>query len=302
VSSLQAEEPVFSGPQIGEKLPELKSLGLFGEQEGKSLDLISGTSDGPVLVVFFHQLTRPAFGLMRAITKFAAEREDPRIQTGVVFLTDDLTQTVQWAGNVRRLLPDQVTYAVSPDGQEGPGAYGLNRNVTLTILVGKEGKVTANFALVQPQLQADGPKILRAIADVTGGGTIPDIESLDPRYALRMSAQEGRGRPNMAGRQGSGRGANDPELTALLRAVINKQADESQVREAAAKVEAYVTEQPSAGRELARIVTTIIDAGKIENYGTETAQSILRQWRDKYGRQPAARDSTPQPKSDQDEE
>ena len=55
------------------------------------------------------------------------------------------------------------------EGKEGPGSYGLNRNVTLTILVGKEGKVTANFALVQPSTQADLPKILEEVAKVAGG-------------------------------------------------------------------------------------------------------------------------------------
>jgi len=38
-------------------------------------------------------------------------------------------------------------------GTEGPGRYGVNRNVTLTILIVSENKVSANFALVQPSAQ-----------------------------------------------------------------------------------------------------------------------------------------------------
>ena len=52
---------------------------------------------------------------------------------------------------------------VSVDGAEGPGAWGLNREVAMTVVVGKDGKATANFALVQPSVQSDGPKIFAAM-------------------------------------------------------------------------------------------------------------------------------------------
>lgn len=307
LSSVRAEDPVFSGPQVGERLPALPCLGLTGDLEGKSFDLIETSAGGPVLIVFFHELTRPGFGLMRAVTGFAGQRAEQGMKAGVVFLTDDLTETTNWAGNVRQLFNDRVTYAASPDGKEGPGAYGLNRNVTLTILVADQGKVTANFALVQPQLQADGPKILRAIADVTGGGEIPSIQSLGPNGGERMRGREQAERERMAGRpgagqRGEGRGEMDPELTGMLRAVINREADAAQVREAAAKVESYVADRPAARRELARIVTTIIDAGKLENYGTVAAQGVLRQWKEKYGGESAEREPSAPTKGDGGEE
>jgi hypothetical protein len=50
----------------------------------------------------------------------------------------------------------------------------------MTVLVGKDDKVTANFALVQPSLQADGPKIAAAIADALGqpAPTAEELEKL----------------------------------------------------------------------------------------------------------------------------
>lgn len=80
--------------------------------------------------------------------------------------------------------------------------------------------------------------------------------------------------------QQRGRGPSDPALGSLLRAVINKQASDEAVREAATKVEAYIAENESARKELARIVNTVVNSGKIENYGTATAQQILRKWLD----------------------
>jgi len=50
-------------------------------------------------------------------------------------------------------MADKAPTGISPDGEEGPGSYGLNRKMTLTILVANKGKVTANFALVQRTLR-----------------------------------------------------------------------------------------------------------------------------------------------------
>jgi len=178
---LWADEPEFSGPQPGEALPELKVRGVFGEAAGKDFDLIAAADGKPVVLVFVHARTRPAFGLTNTLMRYAARRKDDGLQSGVVFLTDDPTATEQWMKVVERHFPKGAEYVLSKDGQEGPGAYGLNRNVTLTVLVGKENKVTANFALVQPSLPADGPKILAAIVAASGGGEVPDIAELGGR-------------------------------------------------------------------------------------------------------------------------
>lgn len=295
-----AETPVFSGPQVGESLPSLTIQGVLGEHDGKTIDLVAEADGGPLLIVFFHELTRPGFALTRAVTNYAATRKTQGMTTSVVFLGDDATERIKWAGQNRHLFSDQVIYGVSPDGGEGPGAYGLNRNVTLTIVVANEGKVTANFALVQPQLQADGPGILKAIVAVSGGGEVPSVDELEPRYARGENMRGNVNRPNM---DATGERAEaDPKLSTMLRAVINKQAGSEQVRKAAASIEAYVAENESARRELARIVTTVVNSGKIENYGTATAQEILRQWLSKYGEPKPATGDADQDDADQDDE
>ena len=64
-------------------------------------------------------------------------------------------------------MPNAVLKGISPDGREGPGSYGLNRNVAQTILIAKDGKVLHNFAFTQPLLYTD-PHLLGAIADAVG--------------------------------------------------------------------------------------------------------------------------------------
>jgi len=287
-----ADDAVFSGPQVGEKLPSFKVKGVFGDLAGKELDLIERADGKAVALIFVHVKTRPAFGLTNTIMKYAATRSKDGLQNAVIFLTDDPTPMLEWMNRVKNILPKGVTHVISTDGAEGPGSYGLNRNVALTVLIGKEGKVTGNFALVQPDLGVDGPKILEAIVSAIGGGKVPTIAELGgPRYS-------GQTRQNMRGKNAKNAknannakkrpNQNDPQLTSLLRSVINKQASEEDVKKAAAEVEAYIAKNEAARRQLGQITNRVVNGGKLSNYGTEAAQVILKRWSKEFG--PPARD------------
>jgi anti-sigma factor RsiW len=54
------------------------------------------------------------------------------------------------------------------------------------------------------------------------------------------------------------------------------------VDEAAAAVEAWIEKDEAARKEIARISNTIVNSGKLENYGTPRCQEILRKWAEKY--------------------
>jgi hypothetical protein len=277
-----ADDPIFSGPQVGEMIPPLKAKGVFGDLADNEIDIIKRGDSGPVALIFVHGRTRPAFGLTNSIMKWAVSRDG--LQCAVVFLTDDATATSDWMRRIKSYFPEGVTHAVSVDGAEGPGSFGLNRNVTLTVLVGNQGKVSANLALVQPSLPADGPKILKAIVDVTGGGKVPTIAEIGGgRYAPDAAR-------NMRAMQ-----LNDPKLTSLLRAVINKQATKDEVTEAVAAVEKYVADRTAARRQIGQIAGRIVNSDKLSNYGTEAAQQTLREWAKKYGESRKARKDDSKP-------
>lgn len=283
VTEGSAADPVFSGPQVGEKLPPFKVQGVFGDLAAQEIDLVERADGKSIALIFVHERTRPGFALTNAVMKYAATRADKGLLSSVVYLTEDATATEKWVNLVQKNLPQGVIHAISMNGIEGPGAYGLNRNVSLTVLVGQEGKVTANFALVQPSLQADGPKILEAIVKASGGGKVPTVaEIAGPRYG------------GQAGKRMQ-RSQNDPQLTNLLRAVINKQASAEEVKEAAAAVDKYVATSENGRRELGRISNTVVKGGKLSNYGTPAAQEILKAWAKKY---PAAAPNRPQRKND----
>jgi hypothetical protein len=271
-----AEDPVFSGPQVSEALTSFPLKGVFGDAAGKDLDVIADADDGPVVLIFVHERTRPAFGLMRTVMRMVAGRRDDGIVGATVFLTDDLTETENWMNRIPQYFPEGITIGISPEGQEGPGAYGLNRNVALTVLVGNEDKVTANFALVQPSVQADGPKIFAAIVDALGGGEVPDVSEFSgPRY---RGADDSRpnNRPPRGGNQ------TNENLRPLLQPVIDRNATAEEVAAAAKAVEEYAAEHPEARLEIGRIGRRIVEAGVLENYGTAAAQEYIRKWAKEY--------------------
>src|SRR5688572_23335464 len=158
-SFLLAADPVFSGPQADEKLPAFKVRGVFDTDAGKELDFVTQADGKPIVLIFVHDLNRQSISVVRVLSSYTVSRAKDGLHTGVVWLDADATEAENTLKRIKHALTPHAPTGVSLDGREGPGAYGLNRNVQLTILVGKAGKVTANFALVQPSLQADLPKI-----------------------------------------------------------------------------------------------------------------------------------------------
>ncbi|MDZ4781842.1 MAG: hypothetical protein SGJ19_16445 [Planctomycetia bacterium] len=260
------EERVYSGPQAGETLAPFTVRGVFDDDAGKEFDFIAEAAGKPIVLVFVHDVNRPSIALTRTLTSYTSSRAKDGLTTGIVWLDADATEAENTLKRIRHALAPDARVGISLDGKEGPGAYGLNRNVTLTILVGNEGKVTANFALVQPSLQADLPKILDEVVRVAGG-TAPPLETLLGAGAMRPPAGD----------------ADMDKLRGLLRPVIQRDASEEEVDRAAKALEIYVETEDAARREVGRIANTIISAGKLSNYGTPTAQRYLEKWAKEYG-------------------
>ena len=263
---VHGDDEAFSGPQVGERLVPFTARGTSGDVAGKEFDLVKTADGKPTFVIFVHEVTRPSLGLTRLIMSYAATRASDGLVSGVVFLSADPTETENWMKRASNALPKDVAIGISPDGQEGPGAYGLNRNVALTVLVGKENKVTANFALVQPSIQADAPKIAKEIVEVLGGGKVPTLAEMGARgYDDTTNAR-----------------MNDPKLESLLRSLIQKTATAEQVQEAVTGIEAYVADKPAAQQRIGDTARRIIEAGKLDSYGTPPAQKQLKVWAEKY--------------------
>jgi hypothetical protein len=278
-----AEDKVYSGPQPGEKLAPFKVRGILDLDAGKDLDFVTAAKGKPVVLVFVHDLNRQSVGMVRVLTTYTKTRAKDGLTTGVIWLSDDVSEAESTIKRIKHALTEGVPIGVSPDGREGPGTYGLNRKVQLTILVGNKDKVAANFALVQPSLQADLPKILDSVVKEVGGKA-PKLEEIE-------GAMAGRKEPV---RKEPAKGP-DENLRGLLRPVIRLDATPEDVDKAAKAVEEYVAKNPAAKADIRSIANRIIDAGKLTDYGTPKAQEYLKKWAKEYG--PAKKDDeTPRKK------
>lgn len=261
------QDPVFSGPQPGERLSAFKVRGVYDRDAGKELDFVTTADGKPLVLLFVHDVNRLSISFTRVLMNYVHSRAKDGLAGGVVWLAEDLTSGEEALKRIQHAMP-RTPVGISVDGKEGPGAYGLNRKVMLTVVVGKENKVTANFALIQPSLQADMPKVLTEIVRLVGG-TVPKVDDL--------MKQEGMAPARPAANE------PDPKLRELLRPVIRKDATEKEVDEAAAAVEKYAKENEAARKDIGRISKTIVDSGKLENYGTARAQEYLKKWAKEYG-------------------
>jgi hypothetical protein len=256
----------FSGPQVGEKMPSIKLEKVIGENAGDAYEMEFAGKDTKVLI-FLHERTRIAFGLANAVMKMVADHPD-KVSGTICVLSNDSPETRDWINRVKNNFPKKIDVAVSPDGVEGPGSLGLNRHVMLTILVANNEKVDANFALTEPSLNADGQKIVDAICKSASIETVPQIT----KYAPQMRGEMNRGQ----------RAAPNEELRPYLSRVIQKDASDEDVVAAAERLEKYLADKPEMQKAVGQIAKRIIDAGRLENYGTEKAQEYLKKWADEF--------------------
>lgn len=260
-------EPTYSGPQAGEKITGFQMRLVFDDDAGKVIDPVAEAMGRPILLVFVHQANRPTLGLVRALMQYASRRANDGLESAVIWLLDDATAGEEFLNRARHALPKDARIGISIDGAEGPGAYGLNRKVALTILIAKTDRIAANFALVQPSVQADAPRIFAALVKLIGG-TPPTLEELGvtaPRAdAVRKTTEQ--------------EPPADPKLRDLFRPFLKKDATKEDVDTAAAAIEAYAKDKPDVRRQIGRIARTIADSGKIKEYGTEQAQNHLLRW------------------------
>jgi hypothetical protein len=174
--ALTAADPIFSGPQLGEKTTSFKVIDIGGSTDGAERDPIRENAGAPTVLVFVHTVERSLVPLLRVIDQYGVERRE-RIKTEVVFLAPDHLGGEQRARAVNGSLKLRARVGLSPDGAEGPGNFGLNKECMMTIVMARDNAVTANFALVQPGI-ADAPKVIAALAKTCGDAEPPNVEAL----------------------------------------------------------------------------------------------------------------------------
>lgn len=160
------EEVVYSGPQPGERLPDFMVRGFRGEHAGEDFDPVAAADGKPLVLIFQDNSVTGLKGLLlcgKALARLA-EQSPNGLHISTTFLVDDLTPGLLFENDFSEKIDDVIEMSVSRDGLEGPGIYGLNRNVAMTIIIARDSTVLHNFALAQPMLYPD-PHVFGAIAE-----------------------------------------------------------------------------------------------------------------------------------------
>jgi len=278
-----AADPVFSGPQPGEKTTPVMVMELTGQHAGKERDPVTENAGKPSVLVFVHGIERSLVPLLRVVDEYGAMRGD-LLRTETVFLSPDRLEGERRVKAAAGSLKLQSRVGLSLDGPEGPGNYGLNKECLMTIVTAKDNTVTENFALLQPGI-ADAPKVLEALAKACGDTHPPTVAELSGRRMDRNSG--GRERPERMNKekvQADGKpkekfpGAvpNDGRLQALLRSFIRPSNDDAAVDKVLAEVREYIKGNADLRKQAIDGWTRILHFG--DRYGTEYARKAGREF------------------------
>lgn len=301
-----AQDEIFSGPQPGEKTPGFTVFDIGSRRE---VDYVAEWKGAPTLLIFVHELTRPGAALMRPLDEYAQVKKVRGLRALVVSLAEDRDEAERRLPMVKGAIQLKTPWGVSVDGPEGPGAYGLNREVTLTILVAKDNRVHANFAILSPN-ETDAPGIRKAIDEVLKRepeavtGTPEELaaevarlreENLRLREELagaslraeraetqveRMNARRGGRAMRRPEGGGEAREPEDERLVGLCRGLIQKEASEEDVAAAVKRIEEYIHGKDGLRGQYVAILGRILRAG----YGTDHAKDVMKEQLAKHRR------------------
>jgi hypothetical protein len=247
----------------------------YGDEAGQIVDYIELAADRPTLLVIVNGANRPAAGLTRCLMNFAEMRGDD-LFAGVVYLDKDLSAAETYLRQSTSWWGVGPPVGVSVDGAEGPGSYGLNRNVNLTILVAHEGRVTSNFALVQPSL-TDAPAILGDVVALAGGRVPTKAE-------LTFLSVSTRHRPGVPWRGAP----SDARMRALICDALAAD-NEAAAQAAAEAIEAYVGDDPGRQAVLGNAAAVLLGGEQYVEAVDAPIAAHLKRWRDAYDVPPQRR-------------
>ncbi|MFQ5732928.1 MAG: hypothetical protein ACE5KM_13390 [Planctomycetaceae bacterium] len=258
-SARAADKKRFSGPQPGERLTPFQVVQVTGPQSAKTVTLAGPKTKGPTMMVFLHKLTEPAIGLMITLEWYAHKQKG--LTSHFIMLTKDKSKTEAQAKRWwRRPFFARSPMCISPDGEEGPGKYGLNRNAHMTVLIAKDNTVVDNFALLGPN-NTDAPKVLAALAKMLGKDA-PKLETL--RAELR--ADRKRSRENRLKQTAVYKLAPNDALGKLMVAMLYRERTrEADANRIAKQMKTWAGDDAKKNAALAKYCKAVLDKGYARN-------------------------------------
>jgi len=255
-----AQQRAYSGPQPGEPLAPFRVLAVNGADAGREVDFVSRWASGPVLLLFARDVTRPIINTFWPVDRFASERAQAGLRTLFVLLAADRIAGERQIRDWDRSMGFDVQTAVSVDGAEGPGMYGLNSQYPVTAILARDGRVVANQVVTQPGYHA-AVGIIAETAKLVGG-RVPDAAEFlygpsngNATRLLPASADAG----FLYGPPKRGRSTGDsPVLAVTLRRATRSPVAETDVEREVADLRAWAGSDAIRGKVLVSRIAALL--------------------------------------------
>jgi hypothetical protein len=166
-----AEEPLKSGPQVGEMLPgAFRPLNVTNcekpEAAGKKNCLVCQYGQCPAILIFARDVNDPVATLVKKLDPVVAKHRNQYLSAALIVLSDKEGAEKTLKDLAARQNIKNVSLAV--DNPAGPEKYKIARDAEVTVILYEAHKVKANHAFKKGQLNdqaiekilADVPKIL----------------------------------------------------------------------------------------------------------------------------------------------
>jgi hypothetical protein len=168
-------DPVYSGPQPGEKLRGFSVIPPRRNRQDDQFDPVALALGKPHILIFLDD-SDIGEGIGAYAPSVLTIRKHSRsgLAASVVILAHERATEVPFAkygeDDPGRIYLDTVyRIGYSPEGRDGPGAYGLNRNLPLTILIADaEENVLHTFPFREIPPDFSNPNVLGGLADALG--------------------------------------------------------------------------------------------------------------------------------------
>ena len=160
------EEPIYSGPQPGEKVLPFTVINLRGSKAGQEFDPVKLAGD-KLHLMFFVSESRTFgrfLGQLRNQLQAIEENSKQPWAMSVIVSTDDFNEAEKSFAILDQRYPKNLLVGISKDGAAGPPAYGLDKNLTATVIVTKNQIVLHNLPYIGNAFYTQ-PHILGAIAE-----------------------------------------------------------------------------------------------------------------------------------------
>lgn len=193
-------EPIFSGPQPGERVLPFQVLQVTGEQAAREFDPTADAGTSPQLYFFFPaDVNRVIARALVNVGAIAGAGSKAGLRSYFIGLSDDLLAADQRLRDVWTSLRPPVAALLSKDGIEGPGSWGLNKKCYSTFVVVRGGRVLYNRAALSPG-PGDFEELRNELSKLLGVSLDVDLDSLNAM---------GGGMGGRGGREGAMAGGRD---------------------------------------------------------------------------------------------